>query len=163
MLLSLDFGNIFISILLDISDIKAKENSDIDESKNFNASIWIHLASKRKQKEFTVIEVNLNSGRNDGEKHLYNKDDFYLEPNNAGYNNIIQINYIYNYYILHLGFKTINNFFSRTIFKLIKKAYKEEETKHWIFIIKTTMYRIFISSSEYPPIYIKEKAILEGY
>ena len=35
----IDFGNIFISILINISDIELKENLDTDESKNFNAGI----------------------------------------------------------------------------------------------------------------------------
>ena len=38
-LLSFDFGNIFISILLDVSDIEAEEDSDIDESKISNVDI----------------------------------------------------------------------------------------------------------------------------
>ncbi len=37
--LSFDFGNIFISIPLDISDIEAEKDSDIDESKNFNVDV----------------------------------------------------------------------------------------------------------------------------
>jgi len=49
------------------------------------------------------------------------------------------------------------------MFKPIKKAYREEETRHWIFIIRTTIYRTFISSSKHPPIYIKKEAILERY
>ncbi len=44
---------------------------------------------KREYKEFTVIKVNLNTVRNDGEEYPYNKDNLYLKPNNAGYNNII--------------------------------------------------------------------------
>ena len=39
MSLSFDLGNIFISIPLDISDIEAEKDSDIDKSKNFNISI----------------------------------------------------------------------------------------------------------------------------
>jgi len=35
----LDFGDIFASIPLDISDIKTKENLDIDESENFNTDV----------------------------------------------------------------------------------------------------------------------------
>ncbi len=40
------------------------------------------------------------------------------------------MNYIYDYCIFYLRFKTINNFFLKTIFKFIKKIYKEEETKY---------------------------------
>ncbi len=39
MLLSLDFRNAFILNLLDVSDIEAEEDSDIDESKNFNMGV----------------------------------------------------------------------------------------------------------------------------
>ena len=39
------------------------------------------------------------------------------------------MNYIYNYYIFYLRFKTINNFFPKTIFRSIKKAYKEEKNE----------------------------------
>ena len=49
----------------------------------------MYLAFERKYKEFIIIRVNLNITKNNDEKHLYNKDDFYLEFNNAGYNNII--------------------------------------------------------------------------
>ncbi len=49
----------------------------------------MYLTFKREHKEFTVIEVNLNTAKNDNEEHLYNKDDPYLEPNNVRYNNII--------------------------------------------------------------------------
>jgi len=38
-LLPFDFGNAFISILLNISDIEAKEESNIDDSENFNTDI----------------------------------------------------------------------------------------------------------------------------
>ncbi len=89
MLLPLDFENAFISISLDTSDIEAEEDSNTDELKNFNANIQIHLAFEKEYEEFTVIKVNFNTVKNDSEKHLYNKDDLYLEPNNAGYNNII--------------------------------------------------------------------------
>ncbi len=73
------------------------------------------------------------------------------------------MNYIYNYCTFYLGFKAINNFFLKTMFKFIRKVYKEKEMRHWIFIIKTTIYKTFISSFEYPSIYIKKKIILEGY
>ena len=49
------------------------------------------------------------------------------------------------------------------MFKSIKKAYREEETKHQIFTTKTTIYKTFILSFEYLPIYIKEEAILKEY
>ncbi len=88
-LLSFDFGNIFISIPLNASNIEAEKDLDIDESKNFNISIWIYLAFKKEYKEFTIIRVNLNTIKNDGEEHPYNENDLYLEPNNAGYNGII--------------------------------------------------------------------------
>jgi len=39
MLLSIDFGSVFISISLNISDIELKEDLDIDESKNFNTNV----------------------------------------------------------------------------------------------------------------------------
>jgi len=39
MLLSFDFGNAFISIFLNASDIEIEEESDIDESINFNVDI----------------------------------------------------------------------------------------------------------------------------
>ncbi len=100
--LSLDFGNIFILIPLDISDIKVKEKSDINESKNFNADIQTYLAPEGEYKEFIVIGVNLNIIRNNSEEYLYNKNDLYLKFNNAGYNDITQMNYIYNYCILYL-------------------------------------------------------------
>ena len=39
MLFLINFGNIFILISLDILDIEAEEDSDIDESENFNVDI----------------------------------------------------------------------------------------------------------------------------
>ncbi len=39
MSLSFDLGNIFISIPLDISDIEAEKNSNINKSENFNVNI----------------------------------------------------------------------------------------------------------------------------
>ncbi len=89
MLLPFDFGNAFISIPLNISDIETKEDLDIDKSENFNADVQIYMVSKRKHEEFTVIKINLNTARNDGEKHLYKEYNLYLEFNNAGYNDII--------------------------------------------------------------------------
>ena len=73
------------------------------------------------------------------------------------------MNYIYDYCVLYLGLKTTNNFFFKAMFKPMKKAYKEEETRHWIFITRITIYKTFILSLEHLPIYIKEEAILEGY
>ncbi len=163
MLLFFDFKNIFILISLDISDIEVKKDSNIDESENFNIDIWIYLVFEREYKEFIVIRINLNIVRNNSEKYLYNKDNLYLESNNVGYNDIIQMNYIYNYYIFYLKLKTIYNFFLKVIFRPMKKVYREEETKYWIFITKTTIYRTFISSFEYFLIYIKEEVIFEGY
>ncbi len=49
----------------------------------------MYLAFKRKYEEFTIIRVNLNTVKNNGEKHPYNENDLYLKPNNIGYNNII--------------------------------------------------------------------------
>ncbi len=39
MLFPIDFGNTFISIFLNVSDIKLKEDSDINKLKNFNIDI----------------------------------------------------------------------------------------------------------------------------
>jgi len=39
MLFLINFGNIFISIPLDILNIEAEEDSDINESENFNIDI----------------------------------------------------------------------------------------------------------------------------
>ena len=87
-LLFINFGNIFISIFLDILDIEAEEDLDTDESENFNVDIQIYLAFEREYKEFIVIRVNLNTVRNDDEEYLYNENDLYFEPNNIGYDNI---------------------------------------------------------------------------
>ncbi len=38
-LLSIDFGNVFISILLNVLNIELKEDSNIDKPKNFNVDI----------------------------------------------------------------------------------------------------------------------------
>jgi len=43
MLLSINFRNIFISISLDVSDIEAEEDSNIDELENFNIGIVIDI------------------------------------------------------------------------------------------------------------------------
>jgi len=49
----------------------------------------MHLTFEREYKEFTVIKVNFNTIKENNEKHPYNKDDLYLEPNNVKYNSII--------------------------------------------------------------------------
>ncbi len=85
---------------------------------------------KEEYKEFIIIRINFNIVKNNNEEYLYNKDNLYFKFNNVRYNDIIQMNYIYNYYIFYLGFKVINNFFFKTIFKPIKKIYKEKETRH---------------------------------
>ncbi len=159
----INFGNTFVSISLDILNIEIEEDLDIDRLENFNVDIQIYLTFEEKYKEFTVIKVNLNIARKDDEKHPYNENDLYFEFNNVGYNDIIQMNYIYNYYVFYLESKIIYNFFSKVIFKLIKKTYKEEETRYQIFTIKTTIYKIFVSSFEHPPIYIKKEVTLERY
>ncbi len=159
----INFGNIFVSISLDILDIEVEEDLDINKSENFNIDVQMYLVFKREYKEFIIIEINFNIIRKDNKKHFYNKDNLYFKFNNIRYNNIIQINYIYNYYIFYLGFKAIDNIFFRIIFKPIKKVYREEETRHWIFIIKTTIYRTFIPSFEHLSIYIKKGSILKGY
>ncbi len=48
----------------------------------------MYLAFKKEYKEFTVIRINLNTVKNDNKEYPYNKDNLYLEFNNAGYNNI---------------------------------------------------------------------------
>ena len=115
MLSFIDFGNVFISISLNILDIEPKEDSDINESEEFNIDIQIYLTFEKEYEEFTVIDINFNIIKNNDEEHLYEEDDLYFESNNVGYYNIVQINYIYDYYIFYLGFKTINNFFQSYI------------------------------------------------
>ncbi len=46
MLSPIDFGNIFISVSLNASDIEPEEDSDIDESEEFNTDVWIDLISE---------------------------------------------------------------------------------------------------------------------
>ncbi len=123
----------------------------------------MYLASEGEHEEFIVININLNTIRNDSEEHLHKENDLYLEPNNIGYYNIIWMNCIYNYCAFHLRPKTTNNFFSKTIFKPMKKMYTFEETEHWILTARTTIYGTFIPSPKHPPIYTKEGAILKGY
>ncbi len=160
---SIDFRNVFTSIFLNILDIELEKETNIDESKEFNADVWIYLASEGKYKEFIVISINLSTAKNDKEKHSYNEDNPYFEFNNVKYYSIIWINYIYDYCIFHLRLKTINNFFFKIIFKPMKKVYTFEKTEHWIFTTKTTIYRTFVLLLEYLPIYIKERTILDRY
>jgi len=47
------------------------------------------LASEKEYEEFTVIGINFNIIKNNGEEYLYDENDFYFEFNNARYNNII--------------------------------------------------------------------------
>ena len=84
-----DFGNVFVSIPLDISDIEVEEELNINKLENFNINIQIYLVFEREYKEFTIIRINLSIVRNNSEEYLYNKDDLYLKFNNVGYNNII--------------------------------------------------------------------------
>jgi len=44
---------------------------------------------EKKYKEFIVIDINLNTARNDGEEYPYDENDPYLEFNNVEYHNII--------------------------------------------------------------------------
>ncbi len=88
------------------------------------------MAFEKEHEEFSVIEINLNIVKNDSEEYPYNENNLYLESNNVGYDDIIWMNCIYNYYTFHLKFKTINNFFFKTMFKPIKKTYRKEETKY---------------------------------
>ncbi len=133
MLLSIDFGNTFISVSLNTLDIKLKEDSDIDELKKFNVDVQIYLVSEGEYEEFIMIDVNLSTIKNDDEEYLYEEDDLYFKPNNVRYYGIIQMNYIYDYYAFHLRPKAINNFFSRVMFKSIKKIYIFKEIEYWIF------------------------------
>ncbi len=89
MLLSIDFGSVFISIPLDISDIEAEEDSDIDGLKNLNVDVQMHLVFEEEYEEFTVIRVNFNIVKNDSEEYLYDENNLYFESNNVGYNDII--------------------------------------------------------------------------
>ncbi len=161
MIFPIDFGNVFILISLNILDIESEEETDINKLEEFNIGVQTYLALEREYEEFTMMGINLSTTKNDSEEHLYNEDNPYFEPNNAGYHSIIQISYIYNYCVFYLRFKIINNFFSRAIFRLIRKVYIFEETEHWIFTIRTTIYKIFISSLEHFLIYIKDETILK--
>ncbi len=49
----------------------------------------MYLTFKREYKEFIIIGINLNTAKNNDEKHPYNKDDLYLKFNNIKYNGII--------------------------------------------------------------------------
>ncbi len=89
MLFLIDFGNIFILISLNILDIELKEDLDINESKEYNINIQIYLISEREYKEFIMINVNLNTMKNNGEEYPYDENNLYFESNNVGYHNII--------------------------------------------------------------------------
>ncbi len=80
---SINFGSVFISISLDILNIKVEEDSNIDKLENFNADIQIYLVFEREYEEFIVIRVNLSIVKKDNEKRLY------LEFNNVGYDGIV--------------------------------------------------------------------------
>ncbi len=163
MLFSIDFGNVFILISLNVSNIELEEDLDIDESEEFNIGVQTYLIFKREYEEFTVMGVNLSTAKNNDEEYLHDEDDPYLEPNNIRHYDIVQINCIYDYCVFYLEFKAINNFFSRAIFRLIKKIYIEKETRYQIFTIRTAIYRTFIPSSKHLLIYVKEGAILKRY
>ncbi len=49
----------------------------------------MHLAFKEEHEEFIVIRVNLDIIKKNDEKHAYNEDNLYLEPNNIKHYNII--------------------------------------------------------------------------
>ncbi len=49
----------------------------------------MYLAFKGEYKEFTIIRVNFNTVKREGEEHPYEEDNLYLELNNAGYHGII--------------------------------------------------------------------------
>ncbi len=49
----------------------------------------MYLAFKKEYKELIIIKINFNTVKKDGEEYLYNKDNLYLEFNNAEHNNII--------------------------------------------------------------------------
>ena len=102
MLFSFNFKSVFAIIYLDILNIELEEDLDIDELENFNVNIQIYLVFEKEYKEFTVIRVNFNIARRDNEEYSYNEDNLYFEFNNIGYYNIIQMNYIYNYYMVIL-------------------------------------------------------------
>ena len=149
---------------MNISNIEKEpksEESDIDESKDFNVDVWMYLAFEKENEEFTVIRVNLNITRQSNKEHLYKENDFYFELNNIRYYSIIWMSCIYNYYRYHLGSKATNNFFLKAIFKSIRKVYIKEEIRYWIFTTRTTIYGTFILLLKHLPIYIKEKAILK--
>ncbi len=147
---------------MNASDIEPEEDSDTDESEEFNAGVWTHLAPEREHKEFTVMGVNLSTARNDDEEHPHKEDDPYLEPNNAGHHGIAWMSCIYDYCAFHLGPKATNNFFPRAMFRPMRRAYTFEETEHWILTTRTAMYGTFTPSPEHPPMCIKEGATLEG-
>ncbi len=85
----------------------------------------MYLISKKKHKEFTIIKINLNIVRNDDKEYSYNKDDLYFKSNNTGYNDIIQINYIYNYCAFHLKPKIIKKKSNNNLKKIQVKTLTE--------------------------------------
>ncbi len=47
------------------------------------------MAPEGEYEEFTIIKINLNTVRNNGEEYLYDENDLYFEFNNIEYNSII--------------------------------------------------------------------------
>ncbi len=89
MLSSIDFENAFTSIPLNTSNIELKEDSNTDESEEFNTDVWIYLTLEKEHKEFTIIDINLNTTKNNNEEYLYEEDDLYFEPNNVKHHSIV--------------------------------------------------------------------------
>ncbi len=73
------------------------------------------------------------------------------------------MNYIYDYCAFYLGPKATNNFFFKTMFRPIKKIFREKEMRYWIFTTKITIYKTFTSSLEHPSIYMKDRVTLKKY
>ncbi len=57
-LLFFNFGNIFILIFLNVSDIEVKEDSDINKLKNFNNVVYNHLAQSITSRIFSDIATS---------------------------------------------------------------------------------------------------------
>lgn len=144
------------------SDIEEEPESGTDDSEDFNVGEWVHLVPEGEHEEFTVGGVNLSTARNDGEERPHEEDDPYLEPNNAGHHGVAWMNCIYDYCAMHLGPKATNNFFPRPVNRPLRRAYREDETRHWILASRTASYATFTPSPEHPPMCLKEKATLEG-
>ncbi len=85
----IDFKNVFILISLNIFDIELKEDSNTNESENFNVDIQTYLISEGEYKEFIIIRINFKIVKKNDEEYPYNKDNFYFKPNNIGYYNIV--------------------------------------------------------------------------